>query len=459
MIDLAATPPASPKAGAGVPNAAATATGRGNAGHSASFAQLIPADSQGSAAASGTTDKAVLALPEADAKAQARQVLAALPDTAAATGNILPETAVGAERAPDAQPGPAGQPAAVLPLLRALHPLEARPAAPATVKPSHSASEQAVSADGDTSEATAPTAIAALAALPFGAPASEPAAPATSPAVATGNGASPAVLQPGLATPVLTPPTAGTNLLAPAALPRQAGAEQAQERTLHIPAAATSAAAAAPQFTLASPAAPIAAEGLRLRPVVERAAKTAVATQSSDGAVAPLADTLGASQPGATAAPLAHAAQAPTIGHSFAAVVDRLMAAREAAGSHASGPVAVNLHHAEFGDVSIRFDQRADGLSVALASPDPDFARAVEAAAPQGGSTGASGNGTGNGPSGNGFAWGRPTGAEAQAQHGQSGQRGNPATASERSATSRTDGHPGPAADEAGNSRPRGIYA
>ena len=38
------------------------------------------------------------------------------------------------------------------------------------------------------------------------------------------------------------------------------------------------------------------------------------------------------------------------------------------------------VQHAEFGEVSLRFEQGERGLSVSLASPDPEFARAVEAA-------------------------------------------------------------------------------
>ena len=44
--------------------------------------------------------------------------------------------------------------------------------------------------------------------------------------------------------------------------------------------------------------------------------------------------------------------------------------------------VTMAVRHAEFGAVQLRFQQDASGLSVAMASADPDFARAVSAAVP-----------------------------------------------------------------------------
>ena len=62
----------------------------------------------------------------------------------------------------------------------------------------------------------------------------------------------------------------------------------------------------------------------------------------------------------------------------FAAVVDRLIEARDAA---IVRPVAMTLRHQEFGPVSVQFRSGEDGLTVTMASLDPDFARAVNAAA------------------------------------------------------------------------------
>lgn len=70
-------------------------------------------------------------------------------------------------------------------------------------------------------------------------------------------------------------------------------------------------------------------------------------------------------------------AEPATRPHDFTALVDRLVAAREAMQPQA---VSVAVQHAEFGPVQLHFRHEAAGLSVSLASPDPDFARAVSAA-------------------------------------------------------------------------------
>lgn len=70
------------------------------------------------------------------------------------------------------------------------------------------------------------------------------------------------------------------------------------------------------------------------------------------------------------------AIQAP---HDFAQLIDRLVAARESTQPQAA---TLALAHAEFGQVELRFANDGGGLSVALASADPDFARAVQAAVP-----------------------------------------------------------------------------
>jgi len=72
----------------------------------------------------------------------------------------------------------------------------------------------------------------------------------------------------------------------------------------------------------------------------------------------------------------AHGAERP---HDFAALVDQLVAAREFA---TPTPVHASVNHAEFGQVSLKFEHGDQGLSVAVSSADPDFARAVQAAAP-----------------------------------------------------------------------------
>jgi hypothetical protein len=63
----------------------------------------------------------------------------------------------------------------------------------------------------------------------------------------------------------------------------------------------------------------------------------------------------------------------------FSALVDRLTQARDAATPQS---VSLAFTHAEFGKISLRFEQDDAGLSVGMTSPDPDFARAVSAALP-----------------------------------------------------------------------------
>jgi hypothetical protein len=63
----------------------------------------------------------------------------------------------------------------------------------------------------------------------------------------------------------------------------------------------------------------------------------------------------------------------------FGALVDRLLAAREEGTAHA---VTLAVPHADFGRVALRFHHGESGLSISLASSDPDFARAAAQALP-----------------------------------------------------------------------------
>lgn len=91
------------------------------------------------------------------------------------------------------------------------------------------------------------------------------------------------------------------------------------------------------------------------------------------------------------------AAQAPATPQppqDFADLIDRLVEAREAArASLAPGTVHAAVAHADFGRVSLQFQQDGSGLIVAMASGDPEFARAVQAAAPAGQTSPGSDNG------------------------------------------------------------------
>lgn len=77
-------------------------------------------------------------------------------------------------------------------------------------------------------------------------------------------------------------------------------------------------------------------------------------------------------------APAATATVATETPQDFETLVSRLAEAREAAAPHV---VRTSLAHGEFGRVTMQIGQQDGGLSVTLASPDPEFAGAVQAAA------------------------------------------------------------------------------
>lgn len=90
----------------------------------------------------------------------------------------------------------------------------------------------------------------------------------------------------------------------------------------------------------------------------------------------------------------AQAPATPQPPQDFADLIDRLVEAREAArASLAPGTVHAAVAHADFGRVSLQFQQDGSGLIVAMASGDPEFARAVQAAAPAGQTSPGSDNG------------------------------------------------------------------
>ncbi|MDE2621308.1 MAG: hypothetical protein KGL54_14205, partial [Sphingomonadales bacterium] len=395
MITPAAAPSASPSpAGRTGSGAVLTALG-GNPAIPGTFADLLAAGTDTAPLAPTATKPAPMppvAQPMADA---ARQDLAAGAAVPLPAGKVLPDLLPGLAASADPKPA----------LPEAPHPANTRPApllaAVRTIRgPAQRETDEvanpatpSVPADADGApELAAATLDASI--LPFAqAPATPlrvPAEPTQAP-TATPQAAPTAPTPPpsaGQLPPPILAQLRGEQLLRPAdtkAVPAPAPAPATDERNLRLPVAA--AVAGAVPFTLASPAAPAAPTALHLRPVLDKASEPA--PQSADAAPAPAAPsvlTAPAADPqapetlariGAPAATPAH----QTPGDSFTAVVDRLMAARDGARADSPvQPVAVNLHHAEFGEVSVRFEHRADGLSVALASPDPDFARAVQAA-------------------------------------------------------------------------------
>lgn len=129
-------------------------------------------------------------------------------------------------------------------------------------------------------------------------------------------------------------------------------------------------------------AAPVAAEATGLaeaRPVARRTAPAEAAVPMP----APVLGEASAAQqaPAVAPAPIAAISAPNEVArpHDFSALVDRLVAAREAVQPHAA---TLTVSHAEFGPVELRFRHEDRGLAVSLASADPDFARAA-AAAPQ----------------------------------------------------------------------------
>ncbi|MET0252323.1 MAG: hypothetical protein ABW203_09115, partial [Novosphingobium sp.] len=97
------------------------------------------------------------------------------------------------------------------------------------------------------------------------------------------------------------------------------------------------------------------------------------------------------------------APDAPAATHDIAALVDRLMEARAATATPAAS-VHAALDHGEFGQVSLHFRHEGDRLTVALASPDPDFRPAVQAALPTEAGASTAGN-LSRGDAGRGEAW------------------------------------------------------
>jgi hypothetical protein len=123
--------------------------------------------------------------------------------------------------------------------------------------------------------------------------------------------------------------------------------------------------------------------------------------------------------------------------------------------------VSATISHGEFGQVSLRFDQDAGGLSVAMSSADPDFARAVQASAASAQSQTASDNGS-NPPRQDSPSQ-QPTGGSPSGQP-QPQSNSQTAARNDRGAASQTDsrlgGQPGEQGqdDETADAR-SGIYA
>jgi hypothetical protein len=172
-------------------------------------------------------------------------------------------------------------------------------------------------------------------------------------------------------------------------------------------------------------------EAPMLAPQINSAASPAASADS-----APL-QTVQATSPSAPAAPSAV---------DINAALDRLVAAREALMPAAT---ALAVDHAEFGEVTIRFEQSTDGrLSAELAAADPDLRRAVTAAvaADRGMSSGAESDG------GRSAGTGNPRGSlgSGEAANGERQQRGNDRDMNSRAPAGRQRSEPGSAASQTG---------
>ena len=303
----------------------------GDSAETADFGALLTMQLQ----APAPTDGAAAALPGAIPAA-----IAAI--AAPATGKILPP--VLPDALPDAQALPEPATLAIPTLPAAL--LKARPAAPAAqADPEQPATPPEADADAEPEAASdaaprAPELAALIAAALPAAPQPVEQAPSAAPTAP----ASASAAMPHPAAPAAAPSSASQPAPQPApqlaSLPEAAKAERdaaVQQVRLIDPLAAQTQPVAATETVLSAP------QGTR------------------DPAPAALTATPAAERP-----------------HDFTALVDRLVAAREAMQPQS---VTMAVRHAEFGAVQLRFQQDTSGLSVAMSSADPDFARAVSAAA------------------------------------------------------------------------------
>lgn len=461
MIEPAAMPSVSLVPGTGATMPATP----GNPADPAAFADVLASEEAGLQAGATTFAGAEAAPALAGTVAASRQLPAAL----LANGNILPASLALLESGPaviassDQRPATTpGLPVPGLPLLRTIRPAQAEQADGEASEADPAPTAQGADGPDQSSAAmllTVTTLIGPFALAQPGATGTPAAPEHRSDAARPGAAAAippPALMLPqAIAAQVLGQPLprAGQTIAAAGTPDALMPANSATEGKLSLPA---SPAVPQTEFTLASAAAPAAAGALHLRPVVERPVKPEAAAPDAAGGLALPGGTpdLAAATPAPATTP---GLRAP--GHDFGAVVDRLMAARDAVASGGPAqPVALAIRHAEFGEVSVRFEQRGDGLSVALASPDPEFARAVQAAAPSGsgGDAGANGSFTSGG-----FA-GSASGSQSHNASGQAGQNG-PSQNGQRTRAGEPDraGRPAPgqAPDAKADASPRGIFA
>ena len=423
------------------------------------FADLLASQPE-AAAAPVPVDEAAMA---AGALAAAQPNLAAtLPLTGKILPGLLPDAAAG-EAGP--VPGPentgaeeaartaAGQ--TIPSLLAAMRAV--RLPDQITAQPRHAAQPQAPGTPDagtatDETDGAAPTGL-----VPAGF-----AAPLPSLAVPTPTAGDPATagLPPMIAAQLLGQPLREAAMVQPQPVANQATApaNPDQALALHLdPARSEAAASAAGTAALsleAGSAAP--AREVRLRPVLASGGEPGPADAAGlfAGAMA------NAAQP-AVAAPATgplHAARP----HDFAALMDRLITARDAAQTGLPQSVHVALDHADFGPISLSFQHDQGGLAVSVASPDPDFARAVQAAIPaataSAGSDSASRDNGQGGAGAQGWTGQSAARSDASATGGDAGQRPSRGTRFEAADAAPAANRSADARDPSA-SRQRGIFA
>lgn len=176
------------------------------------------------------------------------------------------------------------------------------------------------------------------------------------------------------------------------------------------------------------------------RPAAPRpASPIQFAREAPDFTAASPQQTLPSAVPQATPFEPAFTAHSPSQAETpvdFTQLVDRLVAAREAAGP---AEVKVSLEHGRFGKVTLAFAPDDTGLNVTMASANPEFMRAVEAASPAPAPVSSTPEATNNagqqsrqGDPAMAFAQGQSQGQSTQRQQSTEprphAQRGNPST-------------------------------
>lgn len=410
----------------------------GQSGANAGFAEVLAGQPQGSVATAAT------ALPQPNLAAilpEGGKVLpGALPDMVA--GLALQPSATDA--APPAEQG--ASPAQAIPtLLAAMRAIRLPQSDAVAARPLRPAAPETDPASPDESDATRLDPLAALAAF---------AAPAPLPSVSSAASASPGASLP----PLIEAQMLGRPLPPQPNAPTPATPKGDDALALKLDPAAAGTATPAIAFAEAS-AAP--AAGVRLRPVIAEAAgaRTDLAAPALDGAgllASPIAQPLQNVPATLAGAPVSGAQS-----QDFAQLMDRLIAARDAAQTGLPQNVQIAVKHADFGPISVSFQQDQHGLAVSVASPDPEFARAVQAAIPAPtASTGADSTGRdGSGRDGTGQNGQAQGFARADASGGDAGQRGarqarfdpDGAKPAANPSTARADATPA--------SRPRGVFA